>query len=86
MQEMKDTRVTLLAAPSDLAALDGWRRAHPDLPNRSEAIRRLIHLGIRAEPLMRDLLRLIEHLQEVGAADEALAKNAQEIKDALGIA
>jgi hypothetical protein len=29
-----------------LAALDDWRRAQPDLPTRPEAIRRLIEMGI----------------------------------------
>jgi hypothetical protein len=31
-----------------LAAIDGWRRAQPDLPNRPEAIRRLTEVGIKA--------------------------------------
>jgi hypothetical protein len=28
--------------------LDAWRREQPDLPNRPEAIRRLIELGLDA--------------------------------------
>lgn len=44
-EETKDTRVTILMAPSELAILDGWRRNQPDIPNRSEAIRRLIAIG-----------------------------------------
>ncbi|MDF7673534.1 CopG family transcriptional regulator [Acetobacteraceae bacterium ESL0709] len=32
-----------------LVALDDWRRAQGDLPNRAEAIRRLIQKGLEAE-------------------------------------
>jgi hypothetical protein len=31
----------------ELRALDDWRRAQPDLPSRSEAIRRLVAAGVR---------------------------------------
>jgi len=31
-----------------IAELDDWRRKQPDLPNRTEAIRRLVRLGIDA--------------------------------------
>jgi hypothetical protein len=30
-----------------LATIDKWRRRQPDLPDRSEAIRRLIELGLK---------------------------------------
>lgn len=30
-----------------LDALDQWRRAQPDLPSRSEAVRRLVTLGLQ---------------------------------------
>jgi hypothetical protein len=32
-----------------LKAVDQWRRSQDDLPNRSEAIRRLVEAGIKAE-------------------------------------
>jgi hypothetical protein len=36
--------------PSDIVQLvDEWRRAHPDLPGRPEAIRRLVELGLKAK-------------------------------------
>jgi hypothetical protein len=31
-----------------LAAVDAWRREQPDLPSRSEAIRRLVERGLKA--------------------------------------
>lgn len=32
-----------------LAAIEEWRRDQPDLPSRSEAIRRLVEIGLRAK-------------------------------------
>ena len=38
---------TSFSAPADLlAALDSWRRSQPDLPNRREAIRRLLAIAL----------------------------------------
>jgi hypothetical protein len=38
--------------PTDLAALDDWRRRQEDLPTRPEAIRRLIAQGLTPPPPM----------------------------------
>lgn len=46
--EPLDQRVQLVASKGLLRSLDDWRRAQPDLPSRSEAIRRLIELGLAA--------------------------------------
>jgi hypothetical protein len=32
-----------------LADIDDWRRHQPDLPSRTEAIRRLVELGLKAK-------------------------------------
>jgi hypothetical protein len=32
-----------------LKAVDNWRRHQPDLPGRSEAIRRLVEIGLKAK-------------------------------------
>jgi metal-responsive CopG/Arc/MetJ family transcriptional regulator len=38
-----------LKAPESLMKqVDAWRAKQPDLPNRSEAIRRLIQIGLKA--------------------------------------
>ena len=34
-----------------LREVDEWRRAQADIPGRSEAIRRLVELGLRADTL-----------------------------------
>jgi hypothetical protein len=30
--------------------VDDWRRLQPDMPNRAEAIRRLVAIGLKADP------------------------------------
>jgi hypothetical protein len=35
--------------PDMAKALDDWRRKQEDLPNRPEAIRRLVELGLKAK-------------------------------------
>lgn len=56
--------------------VDAYRRHQPDIPTRSEAIRRLVALGIGAEPILRDILRLMEHLP----ADAELNSHAVSIR------
>jgi metal-responsive CopG/Arc/MetJ family transcriptional regulator len=46
---MKDQRIPVMMASDEVAMIDEWRRKHPDLPSRSEAIRQLIQLGLKAK-------------------------------------
>ena len=46
--ELKDHRIPVMMAATDVATIDEWRRSQEDLPNRSEAIRRLVELGLKA--------------------------------------
>jgi hypothetical protein len=48
--ELKDLRIPVMMAATDVTAIDEWRRKQPDLPSRSEAIRRLVELGLKARP------------------------------------
>jgi hypothetical protein len=45
--ERQSERFNMKASPEFLARLDEWRREQPDLPNRSEAIRRLVEIAMR---------------------------------------
>lgn len=46
--ELRTERITTMMAPSEVRAVDAWRRTLADLPSRGEAIRRLIELGLKA--------------------------------------
>jgi hypothetical protein len=45
---LKTDRFEMRVPAALLRAVDEWRRRQSDLPNRSEAIRRLIELGLKA--------------------------------------
>jgi hypothetical protein len=47
--ENRDFRVTAMLAPSEVEEIDNWRRHQPDLPSRSETVRRFALEGLRAE-------------------------------------
>jgi hypothetical protein len=42
-------RIALIAPLPWLKRIDDWRRKQPDMPNVSQAIRRLVELGLEAE-------------------------------------
>ena len=46
--EKMDQRLQLVTSARFLKAVDDWRRRQEDLPNRSEAIRRLVEIGMEA--------------------------------------
>ena len=46
--EARDQRVPIMLSINELRQLDEWRREQQDLPSRSEAIRRLIQVGMSA--------------------------------------
>ncbi|MCK1685626.1 hypothetical protein [Bradyrhizobium sp. 145] len=46
--ETETKRLNMVAPGSWVKKIDEWRRQQPDLPNISEAIRRLVDLGLEA--------------------------------------
>jgi nitrogen regulatory protein PII len=48
-EEKLDQRIQLVASASFGRDVDDWRRGQQDLPSRSEAIRRLVYLGLQHE-------------------------------------
>jgi metal-responsive CopG/Arc/MetJ family transcriptional regulator len=46
---MKNQRIPVMMSADEVDAIDEWRRKHPDLPSRSEAIRQLLALGLKAK-------------------------------------
>jgi hypothetical protein len=61
MAAKKTERLQIVLSPDDLSNLDEWRRLQADLPNRSEAVRRLI--GFKAPTAEWE--RLLEHANEI---------------------
>lgn len=45
----QDQRLQLVTSRQFVEAVDDWRRKQPDIPSRSEAIRRLVEAGLKAE-------------------------------------
>jgi hypothetical protein len=45
----KTQQINLRVPAEFFKAIDDWRRWQPDLPGRSEAIRRLVELGLKVE-------------------------------------
>jgi hypothetical protein len=41
-------KIAMIAPVDWLKRIDAWRRHQPDMPNLSEAIRRLVELGLEA--------------------------------------
>ena len=60
MQPMKDKTFQMRASEDWLRDLDNWRRKQEDIPGRAESIRRLVALGIDAEPVIADMLSFLE--------------------------
>lgn len=50
MAAEKLNRFEMRADDAFIKAVDDWRRKQPDLPNRSEAIRRLVEQALAAQP------------------------------------
>jgi len=46
--DLKSTTIQMRVSDEFLRLVDEWRRAQPDLPSRSEAIRRLVAAGVQA--------------------------------------
>ena len=47
ISEKKDQRIPVMMSIDDGSIIDEWRRKQVDLPTRSEAIRRLVEIGLQ---------------------------------------
>jgi hypothetical protein len=48
-EKKKDQRIPVIMSTVEVHTIDAWRRKQDDLPSRSEAIRRLCKLGLKAK-------------------------------------
>lgn len=51
MAELKDQRIPVMMTRGEVARIDSYRAAQPDLPSRAEAIRRLVDKALSPDPL-----------------------------------
>jgi len=49
MTDEQTERLQMRVSKDFIRIVDAWRRKQEDLPNRSEAIRRLVELGLKAK-------------------------------------
>jgi hypothetical protein len=46
----KKVQLMIRASPDMITRIDEWRRLQQDIPNRAEAVRRLVELGLASKP------------------------------------
>lgn len=83
MSVTHDKQIQMRASEEFIRSIDDWRRHQEDLPPRAEAIRRLIAMGIKAEPILRDVMKMLVELRGTGPTHE-LDQHINQIMDALG--
>jgi hypothetical protein len=49
MELREEARFEMRTTVGFMKAIDNWRRRQEDLPNRSEAVRRLVELGLKSK-------------------------------------
>jgi hypothetical protein len=68
--EPKDQRVPVMMSASEVKAVDAWRRSQESLPSRSEAVRRLVDLGLKFDS---EAMSISVFLARIRQHDGALA-------------
>lgn len=79
----KSSRFEMIIPPGFMGTVDGWRRTKSDIPTRAEAVRRLVHLGVGAEPILLDMLRMMESLPQDDDLDRHIAAIRQLVRKGL---
>ncbi|WP_162488020.1 hypothetical protein [Azospirillum lipoferum] len=80
-----DARIALSITNELVGAVDEWRRQEPDIPPRSEAIRRLVERGLVQERdglwanCAEELYKILSGLHDEGAITDATMESANEI-------
>lgn len=82
MALQNDKQFQMRVSDEFLRTIDDWRRHHPELPSRAEAIRQLIHTGLAARPILIDIQKLLVSLRPVGGESE-LDQHIEAIQYAL---
>jgi hypothetical protein len=83
MAEEKDPRIITPMPPSLVKSIDDYRYKER-IPSRAEAIRRLVGLGIGAEPFLLDLLRTMRALPKDAELDQHIEAICRLVEKGLG--
>lgn len=59
----KLNRFEMRADDTFLKSVDDWRRLQPDLPNCSEAIRRLVEAGLKASAPVQEGIKIMKPIR-----------------------
>ena len=77
----KSERFEMRLRPEFTALVDEWRRAQPDIPTRSEAIRRLAELGCRNDTMFdAATLEMIRLLRRIGDRGQLTPDESEEVE------
>jgi len=82
MALQNDKQFQMRVSEDFLRIIDDWRRHQDDLPSRAEAIRRLIHTGLEARPILLDIQKMLVKLRPLGGESE-LDEHIEAIQQAL---
>ena len=63
----KDPARTFRLSDEFIGKVDTWAASQDDEPGRSEAIRRLVEIGLKATPKIRPVERALAHAAELAA-------------------
>lgn len=77
-----DKQFQMRVSEDFLRTIDDWRRKHPGLPSRAEAIRQLIQTGLAARPILAEVQSMLLHLTR-NDPDPALERYIEAIHKAL---
>lgn len=82
MALINDKQMQMRVSDDFLREVDDWRRAQPDIPSRTESIRRLVHTGLAARPILLDIQKTLVSLRPVGGESD-LDAHIEAIRHAL---
>ena len=74
-------RFTMRVAPDFLRGVDEWRRLQPDIPGRSEAIRRLVARGLADTVTFESLAELLIRMQGMLDEGRLTTEEAERVKE-----
>lgn len=76
----KTFRMELRLSPDMVERLDEWRRHQPDIPTRSEAVRRLVERGFAQGAMLRVVSRAFATMEDLATTGRLSPEELQQIR------